>query len=91
MFAREVIECQEHVAVFGQFGGDLVVFHAICRDEVVECGCAIRPNQLQDAVLLLGHSGPAIDPIRPDVYEPPRAQVAPLPTVILIPPIGFEP
>ena len=44
IFGREVTECQEYVAVFGQFGDGLVVFHAICRDEVVECSRGIPPR-----------------------------------------------
>jgi len=51
MFGREVIECQEHVAVFDQFGDGLVVFHAICRDEVVERSRGIHPRfSLPDVV-----------------------------------------
>lgn len=51
MFGREVIECQEHVAVFGQFGDGLVVFHAICHDEVIECKRGIHPRfSLPDVV-----------------------------------------
>ncbi len=41
MLSGEVMECLSHVAVFGQFGRDLAVFHAVCRDEVVECSLSV--------------------------------------------------
>ena len=44
VFCGEVVEAEQHIAVLDQLGDRLVVFHTICRDEVVKGGCGIRPR-----------------------------------------------
>jgi len=44
MLGWEVIEGQEHVAVFGQFADGFVVFHAVGCDEEVEGRLGIHPG-----------------------------------------------
>ncbi len=42
MLSGEGMECPWHVAVFGQFGGDLFVFHTVCCDEKIKRSLGIR-------------------------------------------------
>ena len=51
----------------------------------------IRADQHQNALFFLSHSRAEVDTVRPDVDEPARAEIAALPAVILVPPIGFKP
>jgi len=60
MLCRKVIESQEDVALSGQFGDGLVVFHTICRDEIVECSVSVDtgfspPDVVQLSLHKLGH------------------------------------
>ncbi len=50
VLSREVIERQEHVAIFEQLAHGLVVFHAVCRVEEVKraLGRAIARHELDE-------------------------------------------
>ena len=49
----------------------------------------VRLDQHQNALFFLSHSWAEVDTIRPDVDEPLGAEIAPLPTIILGPPVGL--
>ena len=53
MLSGNIIDCQSHVAVFGQFGDSLVVFHTLCRYAEVKRGLSVDTDfNLPDLVLM---------------------------------------
>jgi len=50
----------------------------------------ICSDEYQNTLFFLSHSWSEVDTIRPDIDEPPRAEIAPLPAVVLIPSVGLE-
>jgi len=49
------------------------------------------PNQNENTLFFLSHAWPEVDTVRPDIDGPSGAQVAPLPAIVLSPPIGLKP
>ena len=50
----------------------------------------VRAHNHQNTLFFLSHSRLEVDPICPDVEKPPRAKIAFLPSLVVLPPIGFQ-
>lgn len=51
----------------------------------------IRPENHQNTLFFISHSRLEVDAIRPDVEKPPVAEIALLPSLVALPPIGLQP
>lgn len=59
----------------------------VTRDQAAVFG---RPDDHQNALFFLSHPRLEGDAIGPDVEKPPRAKVALLPSLVVVPPVGLQ-